>query len=184
MDKLKAEADSSVLLGGGVGDAVGLDGLDAHLGKVLPVTLQLLVLFLPLEVEDQNLIAPALAQHFGDHLGGGRFGHGSRFIADGQHIAELDGLILVGNHALNLHHVAWRDAILLTTGTNHRVHKPSSASPTQPERSRNPKIARAETSAPRYAQAPQAPGRTSGSTTTGRNRQTRVVHRFWGEKVN
>ncbi len=36
---------------------------------------------------------------------------------------------------------------------------------------------------PRYAQAPTF-GRTSGSTATGRNRQTRVVYRLLGTKVN
>src|SRR5665213_247109 len=34
------------LAGGGVGHAVGLNGLDAHLGKVLPMPLQLFVLLL------------------------------------------------------------------------------------------------------------------------------------------
>src|ERR1039458_1609979 len=98
----------AALLGGGVGLAVGLDGLDAHLGKVLPVPLQLLVLLFALQVEDQNLVAPALAQH-------------------------LAGLVC-GFNALNLQHVAGRDPILLATGANNRVHNPSSASPARPMR--------------------------------------------------
>jgi hypothetical protein len=62
--------DAPLLAGGGVGHAVGLNGLDAHLGKVLPVALQLLVLLLPLEVEDQDLFAAAFAENFGGDLGG------------------------------------------------------------------------------------------------------------------
>ena len=69
--------------GCGVGDAVGLDGLDANLGKVLPVTLQLLVLLLPLQVEDQDLGGPAVAEDLGGHFGGGWLGHGSRLAAHG-----------------------------------------------------------------------------------------------------
>src|ERR1035438_886705 len=62
----------ALLAGCGVGHAVGLDGLDANLGKVLPVALQLLVLLLALQVEDQDLVAAAFAENLGGHLGGGR----------------------------------------------------------------------------------------------------------------
>src|ERR1017187_7177416 len=128
------------LVGRGIGHAVGLNGLDAHLGKILPVSLQLLVLLLPLQVEDQDLVAAAFAEYFGSNLGAGRLGHGSGVAGDCEHIAELDRLGLgVGNHTLNFDYVAWSDSILLTTGANNRVHKPSSAAPAAPVRSCIPK---------------------------------------------
>jgi len=98
--------------GGGVGHTVGLNRLDAHFGKVLPVSLQLLVLLLPLQVKDKDLFSSSLAQHFGDHLGGGWLGHGSRLTGNGQNVAELDKTG-VRSHTFNLYNVARRDPILL-----------------------------------------------------------------------
>src|SRR5580658_4264559 len=65
------------LNGGGIGHAVGLNSLDAHLGKVLPVSLQFLVLLFPLQVEDQDLVAAPLAEYLGGHLGSGWLGQAS-----------------------------------------------------------------------------------------------------------
>ena len=62
------------LLGCGIGLAIGLDGLDADLSKVLPVPLQLFVLLLALQVEDQNLVARAFAELLSRYLGLGWLG--------------------------------------------------------------------------------------------------------------
>jgi len=81
------------LLGCGVGYAVGLDRLDAHLGKVLTVSLQLLVLLLPLQVEYQDLVArpsPSTSAVTFAVDGLPRFqNRHSR-----KHVAELDRLVL------------------------------------------------------------------------------------------
>src|SRR5208337_716675 len=119
-------------------------------------------LLLPLQVKDQDLVSPALAQSLGCHLRAGRLDHGSRLARNRQHVAEFDGLVF-GRYTLNLHHVAWCDPILLTTGTNNRVHKPSIAGrlgrcAPKISNSGKPRIARAETSAPWYAQAPHVLG--------------------------
>src|SRR5580704_18626641 len=111
-----------ILLLGGIGVVVDLNGVDPNLRIVLAMTLQLLVLLLPLVVEDQDLVAATLAKHGSDNLGGRRFG--DRFVpaisiaGNSQHFAELDGAILASCGLLNLYNVARGDTILLSTGTN------------------------------------------------------------------
>ena len=90
------------------------------------MALQLLVLLLPLQMEDKDLAARPWPRTSAVTL-----------ALDG--LARLPAsplkartslnstVLLVGWNRLNLHHIAWRDTILLATGTNDRVHKPSRA---------------------------------------------------------
>src|ERR1035438_8791221 len=67
--------------------------------KEIPMSLP--AFFLPLQVEDQDLVATALAEYFGSNLGAGRLGHGSGVAGDCAHIAELDRFGFgIGNHTL------------------------------------------------------------------------------------
>src|SRR5580692_1852490 len=77
---------------GGIRHAIGLDGLDANLGKVLPVSLQLLVLLLALEVKHENFVAAAVAHDFSCHFGRAGLDHTPRFARNRQYVAELDRL--------------------------------------------------------------------------------------------
>src|SRR5581483_7388067 len=80
------------LKSGGIGDAVRLDGLDAYLGKILAVSLQLLVLLFALVMEHQDLVPAAVADDLSGHLGGARLNHIAGFARNGENVAELDGL--------------------------------------------------------------------------------------------
>src|ERR1700759_2738013 len=117
------------LLLGGVGVAIDLNRIDADLGVALPMPLQLLVLLLPLVVEDQDLVPAAFAEHSAEHAQ--RRGVRQRVVlravraGDTQHIAEFDGAVLACRNLLNLHNVARGDTVLLSTGTNDRVHTSS-----------------------------------------------------------
>src|SRR5580692_4042253 len=111
-----------------VGRSIDLDLVDANLGKPLTVSLQLLVLLLPLVVEDQDLVAASITQNRGNHFSRLGLRHRTRIAGKCQHIAEFDGAVIIRSRPLNLHHVARSDTILLTTCADHRVHKSSSAS--------------------------------------------------------
>src|SRR6476646_7943553 len=86
----------AALLSVGVGHSIGFNSLDTDLNKVLTVSLELLVLLFPLQVEDQDLFAAAFAEHFGCDLGGRGLGH-AEITADQENITEFNGLILRSN---------------------------------------------------------------------------------------
>src|SRR6185503_15675211 len=89
------------------------------------MSLQLLVLLLPLEVEDQDFIAAALTHDRADDLCGRRAAEGAGIAGKRQHIAEFQSAVFVGNGLFNFDHVAGGDAILFTTGADDRVHNSS-----------------------------------------------------------
>src|SRR5207302_1655742 len=96
---------------------------DADGGEALAMSLQLLVLFLALEVEDENLIAATFFHNAADHTGAAlRFSDGPRFPGDCQYVGELDIAVLPGL-LVNFNHVPGRDAKLLSPGADDRVHR-------------------------------------------------------------
>src|SRR6185437_261110 len=109
-----------------IGHAVGHNGLDANLSEILPVPRQLLVLLLPLEMEDQHLVAAPLAKHLGRNLRTSRPGQLSRLAGNRQHVAELHRPIL-RRDGLDLQHVSGRNPVLLPSRAYHCVHSESSS---------------------------------------------------------
>src|ERR1700761_4595620 len=108
-----------------VAGAIDLDAVDPNLGISLTVTLELLVLFLALEVEDQNLVSPSIAQDGSQHLALGRLGDGGVPIGKSEHVVELYSGVGFATDLLNLHHIARSDAMLFPACADDSVHKPS-----------------------------------------------------------
>src|SRR5215469_4166475 len=85
------------------------------------MALQLLVLLLPLVVEDQDLLAASLADDFGQHLRAAQLLLKLALVAaDRQHIRELQCAVMLA--LLNPQRVAGSHAVLLAAGTNDCVH--------------------------------------------------------------
>src|SRR6185437_7473414 len=101
--------------------AIHLDLVDLHLNEALAVALQLLVLLLPLVVEDKDLVAAALADDLGQHLRAAQLLLKLALVAaHRQHIRELQRAIVLA--LLNPQRVAGSHAVLLAAGTNDCVH--------------------------------------------------------------
>src|SRR6185437_5355548 len=101
--------------------AIHLDLVDLHLNEALAVALQLLVLLLPLVVEDKDLVAAALADDLGQHLRAAQLLLKLALVAAHcQHIRELQRAIVLA--LLNPQRVAGSHAVLLAAGTNDCVH--------------------------------------------------------------
>src|SRR4051812_39540713 len=82
---------------------------------------QFLVLLLALELEDEDLVAPAFFHHLtGD--AGATGGGGKLVAADGKNVGKLDGALAVGR-LLDLDHVAGGDTVLLAAGADDCVHR-------------------------------------------------------------
>src|SRR4051812_44806504 len=110
------------LIGGGELLPVERDLGDAHGGKGLAVSRELLVLLFALEVEDEDLVRAALFDRAADHARTRlRTADLALLPADGEHVGELD-LPVRGGGFLDLDHVPGCDAILLSPGANDRVH--------------------------------------------------------------
>src|SRR5262249_32171002 len=96
---------------------------DANRSERLPVTGQFLILFFPLVVEYEDLVASSLPQHFT---------HNTRFrlrlanltfaCRNREHIPEFDLSIGAIPLALDANHVAGRDPVLLSTRADDGVH--------------------------------------------------------------
>src|ERR1700733_7610119 len=100
--------------------------VDADLDEVLAVALHLLVLLLALQLEDQDLVAAAFAQHSARHLRAvQRRLKLALFRADGEHVGELNRAIGV-RRALQLQRLTRGDDILLAAGTNYCIHSQTS----------------------------------------------------------
>src|SRR5690348_3965126 len=87
---------------------------------------ELLVLLLPLVVEDQDFLGAALFEHAGEDAGG--VACGARELAFGGAGGENIGkfkLAVLGGLAFDVNDVAGRDAILLASGADDRVHSAS-----------------------------------------------------------
>ena len=109
-------------------EALAVDGdlVDADLDEVLTVALHLLVLLLALQLEDQDLVAAALAEHGAGDFGAGQVGGElAGLVADGDDVGELDGAVGVGG-ALELQLLTRGDDVLLAAGTNHCIHRKTS----------------------------------------------------------
>src|SRR5579863_7686191 len=117
----------------GVAVAVHLDLADLHLGERLAVALQLLVLLLPLEVEDQHLVAAAFADDGAEHLRRLRLHQRPAVARKGENVGELHRAVFGWGNRLHLHYVAGSNPVLLATCANHRVHKTSGAPKTHPK---------------------------------------------------
>src|SRR5690242_5380879 len=84
-----AESLSQALLSA-VGVSVHLNGVDANLREALAMSLQLLVLLLPLVVEDQDLVPAALADNGSDDFRAGRAAQGAGIAREREHVAEFE----------------------------------------------------------------------------------------------
>src|SRR5215469_9193395 len=97
---------------------------DAH-GRVrLPMPAQLLVLFLALVVEDQDLCAAPFFHHFAHHARVRLIADLPFFARHGHH-GEFHLTVAAGPHFLHPDHIARRHPVLLPTGADNRVHTPS-----------------------------------------------------------
>src|SRR5580698_2013058 len=96
---------------------------DPHCSVVLPVSAQLLVLFLALVMEDQDLLFAALLHDFAGDLRA-ILGHAdlAGLGRDCQHVAEFNLAVGAGALALHSNHIAGRHPVLLPTGADDRVH--------------------------------------------------------------
>src|SRR6266568_6424299 len=97
-------SDIRSLLLGAVGHAIDLNFVDAYFGEGLAMSLELLVLLLPLVMEDENLVATALAEHRSYYLRRSGFGDGAGITRERENVAELDGFTF-GLSLLNLENV-------------------------------------------------------------------------------
>ena len=109
-------------LGSGKALAIESDFSNPDCGKRLAMPVNLLVLLLPLEVEDQDLIRAAAFHDLAAD-------HGPCARPDGAFLAEtartsLNSMVspLAARQLLNFHNVAGCDAVLLSPGANNRVH--------------------------------------------------------------
>src|SRR5580692_9328767 len=100
---------------GGVAIAVHLNFADAYLREALAVALQLLVLLLPLEVEDQNLVAAPFGDHGAEHFGGLRLYERSGIAGEGENVAKFNRAVLGRLDRFDLHDVAGSNPVLLST---------------------------------------------------------------------
>src|SRR5271170_4917471 len=94
--------------------------------------LQLLVLLLPLVMEDQDLGAASFAENGADHLGVCRLRDRARLTGDGQDFAEFDGIVLARRSLFNLENIARGDAILFPACADDCVHNFSPAAQAWP----------------------------------------------------
>src|SRR5271166_2511993 len=102
--------------------SVHVDAGDFHGGVRLTMPIQLLVLFLALVVEDQNLVGAALLDHLAGDERLRRLAQFALGAAERQHLVELHGFSASLRQFLDLNNVAGCDAILLSPGADHRVH--------------------------------------------------------------
>src|SRR5579862_5557057 len=99
---------------------------DAHGGEGLAMAAQFLVLLLALVVEDQDFRTAALLDDLADYARVGLLADLTGLAGYGQHIGELHLAIGAGAQFLDSNHIARRHPVLLATGADNRVHKPSS----------------------------------------------------------
>src|SRR5689334_7316210 len=100
------------------------DVRDADHGLELPVAVAPPVVLAPPLLEDDDLLALALLEHGGRHLGprdGGRPDHRA-LAADHQHLAELDRAAGLALEPLDDKDLVLGDAVLLAAGLDHCVH--------------------------------------------------------------
>jgi hypothetical protein len=105
--------------------AAGQDIGDAQHGEVLAMTAQTAVMFPPLFLEHEDLVATLLRNDLG---GDGRAvdqrgAHGLLgLIADHQHFAQLDRAAGLGVELLDLDNIVFGDPVLLAAGSDHCEH--------------------------------------------------------------
>src|SRR5215213_6188478 len=101
------------------------DVVDLHLGEALPVTLLPAVVLAPLVLEDDDLLAPAVADHLGGH---GRTGNHGRpdldVVAVGaeEDLLEAHGLARLGVERLNAKRLPRLGPVLVAAGPDDGVH--------------------------------------------------------------
>src|SRR5271166_3208125 len=86
------------------------------------MSIQLLVLLLPLVMEDQYFVAATLLDHLPGNKRLRRLAKLALGAAERQHVVELHIFTTRLRHLLDLNHVSGCDAILLPPGADHRVH--------------------------------------------------------------
>src|SRR5262249_58523701 len=96
-----------------------LDVADLDLREGLAVSDGFLVLLLPLELEDDNLVAASLAEDGGLHRAGG---DELAAVVEGGLDGKLDFGADVAGHFLDADDVARGNPVLLSAGLNNRVH--------------------------------------------------------------
>src|SRR5579864_1484711 len=102
--------------------AIESDLSDSHRAERLPMSSQLLVLLLPLVVEDDNFLAAAFAENFAGHQGTRSRTRNLPFAGrDCQHVAKFN-LAVLRALRLKAQHIAGRHSILFSTCADHRVH--------------------------------------------------------------
>src|SRR5262249_51183344 len=80
---------------------------NAHGGERLPMSGDLLVLFLPFVVEDQDLVAAACADHIASYRSALGFRNLSIPCRNREHVAELNLAVLCAPLGLEAHHISW-----------------------------------------------------------------------------
>ena len=106
-------------------DASGIDRTDFNLGKVLTMTLPLLVVLTATHLEDANLIVPAMSQD-GSYYGCARY-QGSPDLqisaaSDSQHLVDRDLLANIRSNLFYFDLFAGGNFVLLAAGFYDRVH--------------------------------------------------------------
>src|SRR5260221_88612 len=102
--------------------AVECDLSNSYRGKRLPMSINLLVLLLALEMEDQNLVrAAAFHDLAADHCACAR-ADGALLAGNGKNVIELNGIAVSGGALFQLFKLPRCDAVLFPPGANYRVH--------------------------------------------------------------
>src|SRR5271165_1701886 len=95
------------------------DVADAYLRVILPVALRAFVLLLPLEFEDENLVAAVVRRNGGVHLCVAYASAGQQiaaFFEESDHFAKGNLSAYFSGQLRNADHIAWSDAKLLPAG--------------------------------------------------------------------
>src|SRR4029077_18571999 len=106
------------------GEAFAVEGdlSDPYSGKRLPMSVNLFVLLLALEMEDQNFVRAATFHDLAaNHCAGARADR-ALLAGNGKNVIELNGIAVSGGQFLHFYNVAGCDAVLLPPGANYRVH--------------------------------------------------------------
>src|SRR6185503_18790747 len=95
-----------------------------HPGVILAMPDGALVLLLALELEDDGLLTPALCGDGARYPRGADGGTGLNRVSiqHGDYAVEFNCCADVAGQSLDFNRLAWRDAILFTTGFNDCVH--------------------------------------------------------------
>jgi hypothetical protein len=95
---------------------------NAHGGKGLAMSKDLLVLLFALEMEDQDFVGPSRLHYLAAHPRASAEADLAFLAGNGQNVIELDFVPMACGQFLDFHYVSGSNAILLSPGANHRVH--------------------------------------------------------------